>query len=70
MLGGPHRENCAQFWAAQCKKDEEEPDGSSGGLATESGSQRTCPNEQRWKELGWFHLAEKRLRGDLLVTHN
>lgn len=36
-------ENCAQFETAQCKKDEEEPGGSSGGLATDSGSQSTCP---------------------------
>lgn len=39
-------ENCAQFWAAQCKKDEEEPDGSSGGLVTESRSQSTCPTSR------------------------
>lgn len=34
-LGGPHMENCARFWDAQCKKDEDERDRSSGVLEVE-----------------------------------
>lgn len=38
-----YMENCAQFGAAQYKKDEEEPNGSSGGLTTESRSRTLAP---------------------------
>lgn len=38
-------ENCAQFWGAQSKKDEEERDRSRGGVEAESGSQGICPME-------------------------
>lgn len=47
-------ENCAQFWGAQCKKDEEEWDRSRGGLVAESGSQGIGPMSRAGRSMVGF----------------
>ena len=62
----PHLESCVQFWSLLYKKDVDKAgEGPEEGHRDDQGTGQPC--EERLRELGFFSLEKRRLRGDLVT---